>query len=85
MVEMIVQFALVCLWGSVVSTHTRRLLRLAQVEAPPLWRRRRLRIQLERVWWWLGREEFWRAVQPDGVRCMQITIMVFIFAWGLLR
>ncbi|HMO56989.1 MAG TPA: hypothetical protein PKA05_04350 [Roseiflexaceae bacterium] len=85
MVEMVVQLVLVCLWGSVVSNHTRRLLRLARVEALPMWRSRHLRTKLKRVWWWLGREEYWRAVYADGLRCMQITLMVFVFAWGLLR
>jgi hypothetical protein len=32
----------------------------------------------------LGREEFWRAVQVDGMRCTQMTLMLFLLALGLL-
>jgi hypothetical protein len=84
MVEMFVQLAIVAMWGCILVVHTRRLLRLAQVDAPALWREQNRRVRLARVWFWLGREEFWRAVQADGARCMQLTLMVFMLAWGLL-
>ena len=44
---------------------------------------RRLRPKLDRVWWWLGREEYWREVQTDVLRCMQLTFMLFLMAWGI--
>jgi hypothetical protein len=84
MVSMAVQLAIVAMWGCILVVHTRRLLRLAQVNAPAIWRPRDRRTKLARVWYWLGREEFWRAVHADGVRCVQLTIMVFLMAWGLL-
>ncbi|MFO7168532.1 MAG: hypothetical protein DIU80_010975 [Chloroflexota bacterium] len=83
-VELFVQLAVVLLWAGVLGVHTRRLLRLARVEVPGLWRDPLRRSKLARLWWWLGREEFWRAVQADGVYCMQLTVMVFLLAWGLL-
>jgi hypothetical protein len=84
MVELIVQIVVVSLWGAMIAIHTRRLLRLARIEAPVSLRGRQLRQNLSRVWWWLGREEFWRAVQIDGLRCTQITVMLFLLALGLL-
>jgi hypothetical protein len=84
MVEMVVQLAVVMLWAGVLAVHTRRLLRLAQVQMPAIWRDPRGQTKLARVWWWLGREEFWRAVQADGLRCTQLTVMVFLMAWGLV-
>lgn len=83
MVELIVQIVVITLWGAMIAIHTRRLLRLARIEAP-VFLRRELRQNLSRVWWWLGREEFWRAVQIDGMRCTQITLMLFLLALGLL-
>lgn len=84
MVELIVQIVVITLWGAMIAIHTRRLLRLARIEAPVSFRRRELRQNLSRVWWWLGREEFWRAVQVDGMRCTQMTLMLFVLALGLL-
>ena len=84
MVELIVQIVVITLWGAMFVIHTRRLLRLARIEAPVSLRGRELRQNLSRVWWWLGREEFWRAVQVDGMRCTQMTLMLFLLALGLL-
>ena len=67
----------------VLGVHTRRLLRLAKVESLAQWGERRLRPKLDRVWWWLGREEYWREVQTDVLRCMQLTFMLFLMAWGI--
>jgi hypothetical protein len=83
MIELIVQLVIVALWTAMLIVHTRRLLRLAQVESLAQWGERRLRPKLNRVWWWLGREEYWRAVQVDVLRCMQMTLMMFLMAWGL--
>jgi len=83
MVEMIVQLVIVGIWASMLAIHTRRLLRLAQVESLASWGERRLKPKLNRVWWWLGREEYWRAVQVDGLRCLQMTFMLFMMVWGV--
>ena len=83
MVKFIVQLVIVALWAVMLTIHTRRLLRLAQIESLTQWGERRLRPKLNRVWWWLGREEYWRAVQIDVVRCMQMTCMIFLMAWGI--
>jgi hypothetical protein len=83
MVESIVQLVIVGMWAVILGVHTRRLLRLAKVESLAQWGERRLRPKLDRVWWWLGREEFWRTVQEDGFRCVEITLMVFLLVYGL--
>ena len=83
MIELIVQLAIVAIWAAMLVVHTRRLLRLAQVESLAQWGERRLRPKLNRVWWWLGREEYWQAVQVDVLRCMQMTLIMFLMAWGL--
>ena len=73
MVGYLIQLAVVGLWGCILVVHTRRLLRLAQVHAPRIWRDSSRRKKLARLWFWLGREEFWRAVQADGLRCTQLS------------
>ena len=83
MIELIVQLAIVGIWAAMLVIHTRRLLRLSQVESLAQWGERRLRPKLNRVWWWLGREEYWGAVQTDVLRCLQMTFMMFLLAWGL--
>jgi hypothetical protein len=82
MVGIIVQLAVVGMWATTLIIHTRRLLRLAQLETLEVWHGKRLRVKLTRVWWWLGRDEYWRAVQVDGARCLQMTLMIFLMAWG---
>ena len=82
MIEMVVQLAIVGIWAAMLVVHTRRLLRLARVESLAQWGERRLRPKLDRVWGWLGREEYWRAVQVDVLRCMQMTFMMFLMVWG---
>jgi len=49
----------------------------------PAWtsQERTVRQQANRMWWWLGREEFWRTVQLDALRCVEITLMVFLLAY----
>jgi len=83
MVESVVQLVIVGMWAVILTVHTRRLLRLAKVESLAQWGERRLRPKLDRVWWWLGREEYWRDVQADVLRCMQLTFMLFLMAWGI--
>jgi hypothetical protein len=82
MLEILVQFAIVGMWGALLIIHARRLLRLAQLQTLEVWHGKQLRGKLTRVWWWLGREEYWGAVQNDGVRCVQMTLMLFLLVWG---
>lgn len=69
------------IWAATLIIHTRRLLRLAKVEQlqPDV----RLRVGLNRIWWWLGQDQFWNDVQLDGMRTVQLTLMIFVVAWGL--
>lgn len=82
MVELIIQLTVIVIWSAMLVIHTRRLLRLARVEAES-GHSHVLRRRLARVWWWLGREEYWRAAHSDGLRCMQLTIMVFLLVLGI--
>lgn len=82
MVELVVQLAIVGIWAAMLVIHTRRLLRLANIELKTR-TAKQLRPQLNRVWWWLGREEYWRAVQVDVLRGLQMTFMMFLLAWGI--
>ncbi|GAB4446070.1 MAG: hypothetical protein OHK0015_48960 [Chloroflexi bacterium OHK40] len=70
-------------WASTIVIHTRRLFRLACVEQLRRWEDERVRTGLNRIWWWLGQDEFWRGVLPDSLRAIEITTMIFIIAWGL--
>ena len=83
MIGFIVQLVIVGMWATMIIIHTRRLLRLSHIESLTAWGSRQLRHKLTRVWWWLGREEYWRDVQTDGLRCMQMTFMLFLMAWGI--
>jgi hypothetical protein len=83
MVGIIVQLTIVGMWAATLIIHTRRLLRLAQLETLEVWHGKQLRGKLTRVWWLLGRDEYWRAVQVDGARCLQMTLMIFLMAWGI--
>ena len=81
MIAMFVQIGIIGLWATMLALHTRRLFRLAHVETHQ--QNKHLRQQLSRVWWWLGREEFWRNVQIDTARCLELTLMVFLIASGV--
>lgn len=81
MITMLVQIGIIGLWATMLVLHTRRLFRLAHVETHR--QNKQLRQQLSRVWWWLGREEFWRNVQIDTARCLELTLMVFLIASGV--
>jgi hypothetical protein len=82
-IVILLQLAIVGTWAATILRHTRRLLRLAH--ANPAWtsRERTVRQQANRIWWWLGREEFWRTVQVDALHCVEITLMVFLLVHGL--
>ena len=71
------------IWMFALITQTRRLLRLARVEQLRNWAepsRSRIRTGLNRIWWWLGQDEFWNGVQLDGLRCIELTLMIFLCA-----
>jgi hypothetical protein len=78
---MLIQVVIVAMWGAVLALHTRRLLRLAHARVESGTPDQHLRRRMHRVWWWLGREEFWRKVQDDTFHCLQITLMLFLLAW----
>jgi hypothetical protein len=70
-------------WASTLVIHTRRLFRLARVEQLRNWEERRVRSGLNRIWWWLGQDEFWRGVLPDCLRAIEISALIFIIALGM--
>jgi hypothetical protein len=83
MVAILIQVAISAMWGALLVGHSRRLFRLAHsgVDSGTLDQHRRRRTH--RVWWWLGREEFWCRVQADTWYCLQITLMIFLLAWTI--
>lgn len=78
----VVQLLLIGLWGTILALHTRRLLRLAAVPATTD-RSRYLRGKAQRIWWWLGRDEFWDRAQLDLLRCVELSLMLGLIAIGL--
>jgi hypothetical protein len=77
----IIQLAIIGAWGALLLMHTRRLYRLATVPVTSD-RRLYLRSKAERMWWWLGREEFWARMQRDTARCIETTLMVLLISLG---
>jgi hypothetical protein len=82
MLGKIVSLLILCGWVMVLTQHARRLLHLAHVRASPPWRPPHLRQRLDRVWWLLGRPEFWRPMLIDCWRCAQLTILLLLLLWG---
>ena len=80
-VAILLQLLIVGAWAATILRHTRRLLRLAQVNTARTAHDQRAGSLTSRIWWWLGREEFWRTVQVDALRCVEITLMVFVLAY----
>lgn len=83
MVLFVLQLMVVCVWAATMTVHTRRLLRLACVEQLRRWEGLRVRSSLNRIWWWLGQDEFWRGVQKDTQHAVEVTLMIFLIAWGV--
>ena len=81
MVAMLIQVAIAAIWGALLALHTQRLFRLAYARVEAGTPEQQLRQRMHRAWWWLGREEFWRKVQADTCRCLEITLMLFLLAW----
>lgn len=78
----VVQLMLIALWGSILILHVRRLFRLAAVPAT-MDRARYLRGKAQRMWWWLGRDEFWDGLRRDVLRCLELTLMLGLVALSL--
>ena len=82
-IAILLQLAIVVAWAATILRHTRRLFRLAQVNTAWAAQDQTVRPLANRIWWWLGREEFWRTVQLDALRCVEITLMAFLLVYGL--
>jgi hypothetical protein len=82
MVAMLIQLAITAMWCALLVGHTRRLFRLALAGVDSGTLDQHLRRRMHRMWWWLGREEFWGRVQNDTWYCLQITLMIFLLAWA---
>lgn len=77
------QLIIAGVWAGTLVTHTRRLFRLACVAQLRAWERQPVRSGLSRVWWWLGKDEFWDAVRIDCLRAIELTAMIGLIAWGM--
>ena len=80
-VAILLQLVIIAAWAATILRHTRRLLQFAQVNTAWMAREQRADPLTSRIWWWLGREEFWRTVQLDALRCVEITLMMFVLAY----
>lgn len=73
----LIQLFVLVVWLAPTLIHGQRLLRLA-------WNGRHWPQRgphngvTQRLWWWLGRPEFWQAVQHDVLHCIQITLAVMV-------
>lgn len=66
------------IWCIYFIIQSRRLFRLAHIQDLRRWEGIWLRSSLNRLWWWLGQESFWRQAQHDTLVCAQLTIMLAI-------
>jgi hypothetical protein len=82
-VSVLLQLMMVGVWAMTFVIHTRRLLRLARVEGLRNWGEEARRLGLNRIWWWLGQNEFWHGVQPDCIKAIELTLLLFLVAWGI--
>ena len=78
MFALFIQLSITCVWAATIGVHARRLLRLAHVEIGA--GQGMFRHQLDRIWWWLGRADFWCDVQRDCLQSLQLTILIFLLA-----
>jgi hypothetical protein len=81
MIIALIQLAVVSIWAALLGIHLRRLMRLARV-AFVRNNDASYRLLFSRLWFCLGRDEFWMSVQADGLRCTQLTIMLFLSVIG---
>ncbi len=80
---LLAQSAIVLLWLVHLVMQMRRLVRLAHLEGLRRWEGIWLRSTLNRLWWWLGQESFWKQAQRDTLTCAQLTIMLTLANWML--
>ena len=78
----VIQLLLIGVWGAAVGLHVRRLYRLAAVPLA-VNRSHFVRRKAERMWWWLGRDEFWHDLRRDTLRCMEATLMLALISLAL--
>lgn len=81
--SVLLQLMVVGVWSMTFVTQTRRLLRLARVEQLRNWGDESRRLGLNRIWWWLGQNEFWHGVQADSLKAIELTAMIFLIAWSI--
>ncbi len=75
----VIQLLLIGVWGAAVGLHVRRLYRLAVVPVASE-RSHFVRNKARRMWWWLGRDEFWDALRRDTLRCLEVTLMLLLIS-----
>ena len=80
MFALLIKLSITCIWAATIGVHARRLLRLAHVGIGAGQCGGMLRHQLNRIWWWLGRMEFWSDLQYDCLRSLQLTLLIFLLA-----
>jgi hypothetical protein len=78
----VIQLLLIGVWGAAVGLHLRRLYRLAVVPVAAD-RSHFVRRKAQRMWWWLGRDEFWEALRRDTLRCLEATLMLALISLSL--
>jgi hypothetical protein len=83
LMPMLLHLMIIGVWGVTLVSHTRRLLRLACVAQLRRWEETRLRMGFKRIWWWLGQDEFWLGVRNDSLKAIEISLMIFMIAWGM--
>ncbi|WP_298821039.1 hypothetical protein [Chloroflexus sp.] len=82
--EVLLQLLVAGAWTFTLVNSFRRLLRLARVSHLQRWDSDiRVRSGLNRIWWWLGQEEFWGAARYDVAHALQISLLVFLFVWRM--
>ncbi|MBO9310857.1 hypothetical protein QTO31_15165 [Chloroflexus sp. MS-CIW-1] len=82
--EMLLQLLVAGAWMFTLVNGLRRLVRLARVSHLQRWDNHvRVRSGLNRIWWWLGQEEFWRMARSDVAYALQISLLVFLFVWHM--
>ncbi len=82
-IVLVLQVSIAAIWAAILVLHTRRLLRLTRVPVLAAPQEQVLRQRLRRAWWWLGREEFWSAVERDLLHCLLLTLLLITMAWGV--
>lgn len=80
---LVLQMLVATIWAATTIIHTRRLMRLACVAQLRHLEKKRLRLGLNRVWWWLGQDEFWRGLSVDTLRSIELTLMIFLIALAM--